>query len=317
MWRRFVAFFSPPEASPRGLLQTELVIFSVGVRDLQAELAKAGRRFRFDGSELAYDDADVAVQFTDYSFRLMNVAQTALNEGDVVSFWRYLAAAKHAELVAWESFEGRSDRLRLRAQQVYLAAVSDLPADQTAAVSALLLDDDDRVRPDVTADDVYAAIRLVHEWQIERSRRGDRTLTLERQFVTFLSVTVLALGGILASFGMLGTLDAETTTPALLVTAVLFGVLGAATSGILSLSDVLGTASVPDHVGTIWLSVGRLVVGGAAALSLVVFFIAGIFELVFRIDSASPSLLLAVAFVGGFSERLLVRAVEAVTGDAA
>ena len=104
------------------------------------------------------------------------------------------------------------------------------------------------------------------------------------------------------------------TEPSFFLLIVWFGVLGASVSGLLSLSDVLKRASVPEQQGHFSLAIGRLVVGAAGALILHIFLLAGILDLALKVD-VTPSTALVVAFFGGFSERILRRAVENVAGS--
>ncbi|MDT3435973.1 hypothetical protein [Haloarcula sp. 1CSR25-25] len=299
----------------RGELFERVVTFSVGLRDLQAELAKDGRQYDFSTTELVYDEDEPAVQYGHYAAMCQQNAQRALRGDDVVSFWRYLAEARQWELAAWQELRGSGSKpLQFRAQQVLMEATDALPDDRQERVEELLLEDEGVVKETVGFGEVYAAIHILHQQHIEEYRADRRLRALERQFVLFILSTLVAVGGILVSFGLMGVDATEVTSLPSLLTAVLFGVLGASVSGLLSLTDVLGAARVPERVGSNWLTVGRMVTGAAAALTLVVFLVAGILEQFIRIDS-NLNTMFAVAFLGGFSERLLLRAVEAVVGD--
>jgi hypothetical protein len=298
-----------------GELFEHVVTFSVGLRDLQAELAKDGRQYDFSTTELLYDEDQPAVQYGHYAAMCQQNAERALKGNDVVSFWRYLAEARQWELAAWQELKGPGSRpLQFRAQQVLMEATDGLPDDRQKRVEELLLEDEGVVKEAVGFGEVYAAIHILHQQHIEEYRADRRLRALERQFVLFIVSTLVAVCGILVSFGVMGVDAVEVTALPSLLTAVLFGVLGASVSGLLSLTDVLGAARVPERVGSNWLTVGRMVTGAAAALTLVVFLVAGILEQVIRIDS-NLNTMFAVAFLGGFSERLLLRAVEAVVGE--
>lgn len=80
------------------------------------------------------------------------------------------------------------------------------------------------------------------------------------------------------------------------------------------MSEILNDGRIPERVGALWLTVGRVATGAAAASTIMVFLLSGIPDIFLRIDTLTPSLMLAVAFVSGFSERLLLRAVDTVTG---
>lgn len=290
-----------------------MVSFSVGLRDLQAELAKEGKQWSFSNSELIYDEENNAVQYGHYAFMFQENAQKALRTNDIVSFWRYLAAAKHWELAAWEELRGPgSQQLRFRAQQVLLEATDALGPERNVRIEELLVGEDALVKENVGYNELYAATHLLHQQYIEDHQTNRRLQIFERQFLSFIVTTVVALVGILSAFAISPVDTASVTSVLSLTTAVLFGVLGASVSGLLSLTDVLGRERVPEHVTSYWLTIGRIVVGAAAALTLVVFLLSGILDQFIRIGTPTISSIFAVAFLGGFSERLLPRAVETV-----
>lgn len=337
---------SRTETRTRPQLSTKLAIVSVGVRDLQAELAKDGRDWEVGTDELSYDEQDRAVQYVDHALRFVQSARRALDENDRGSFWQYLTAAKQWELAAWEELTGPgSDPLQKRAQQVLVEAAEILPADQREEVESLLLTESGLLRDDVGYDHVYEAVLILHEQYLNDYRTQRRLHALVRQFQSFMLTTIVALGGIFWGFepAVRKCTKAEAKNPmvqealatctwtdpkffemmnvsSLLTTVVLFGVLGASVSGLLSLSNVLGEAHIPERVGSYWLVIGRVVTGGATALIFAVFLVSGIPDQFLRLDIATPNqrapLLLAVAFISGFSERLLLRTINTTIGVA-
>jgi len=95
-----------------------------------------------------------------------------------------------------------------------------------------------------------------------------------------------------------------------LVLIPLFGVLGATTSSLLSLTRGLSGTRLPDRIGSLGLTIARVTIGGASAIVIYTFLVAGLLNVVV----VTPGTVFAFSFVSGFTERLLVRAVEAVTG---
>jgi hypothetical protein len=88
----------------------------------------------------------------------------------------------------------------------------------------------------------------------------------------------------------------------------LFGALGGCVSSIFSFSKIsikIGE-ELPVLVLNAWLTMARPLVGAVSALVLSTFIISGLVDL----GTVSPYMLLAVSFAAGFSERLIVGAVD-------
>lgn len=90
------------------------------------------------------------------------------------------------------------------------------------------------------------------------------------------------------------------------------GVLGALVSGLLSASRGVGQRKIPDQLFGRSVTFTRLIIGGTVAPILVTFLASG---LILNLGQVTPQLMLAVAFVSGFSERLVRQAVQTVTDE--
>jgi len=133
-------------------------------------------------------------------------------------------------------------------------------------------------------------------------------------------LTILALTGLLAllttilrvAYGLPLAGDAvKVGDPQFVVSVALFGLMGASLSGIFSLASGSIGVRIPERLLNSWISVSRLVTGAVAALVVYNFLISGLLQVG---DETTSGLILAVSFAAGFSERLVVRAVETVTG---
>lgn len=239
-----------------------------------------------------------------------------------VQYQRNLSQVKRMELLVLEQVRQQEhpddewvvNRLRQRALEVSLQAdVEELDEDYRREMTVLLEQDEPvdeyHRRISVALNGLYRHHRDTHMQSV-------RGALLESQLRFFLFVVVLCLLSLFAIwayfFGEVGVSPTVSlfSTP-FIGTVVLFGALGAAVSSLMSLSSVLNDSAIPERVGSRWLAVSRVTVGATSALILYVFVIA---ELV-NIFVITPSSLLAIAFVGGFTERLLVKAVNAVGGD--
>lgn len=93
---------------------------------------------------------------------------------------------------------------------------------------------------------------------------------------------------------------------------IIFGVMGAIVSGMLSARDGTETRIPKQRIDNI-LTLAKLAVGAMSALAVVAFITSGILNLsIIGKNTATPELILAVSFVAGFTERLVYRAVETV-----
>ncbi|WP_254522215.1 hypothetical protein [Natrinema caseinilyticum] len=165
-------------------------------------------------------------------------------------------------------------------------------------------------------------------------------IQLEQQFLIFLFSAIASLGllsllyvlgpyiapldgwirgtfvrpasGIWDMFGPLS----QTYGPVIYVAVVLFGILGASISGLFSLRSLSPEVSEPlPTLGQDWLAVARVTIGASAALVLFLFFESGALSSLFALPLNDPLAAFMIAFVAGFSERLLVRSLESSFGE--
>jgi hypothetical protein len=102
--------------------------------------------------------------------------------------------------------------------------------------------------------------------------------------------------------------------PALLGSALAFGLMGASFSALTSLTGQASAPTIPEQVFTYRITLARQAVGVLSAL-VVVFLLASDFLQIGRLP-VTPSVVLLAAFAAGFSERLVVRALERFAGAA-
>lgn len=254
----------------------------------------------------------------------IKLADQALERDGVVSFWRHFAEAKKSEIEAIEQlYHGSVEDDRVypmslldgRAQDALLQAADVLDDDQLHDVERGLSREEAGSLAEYSGN-IARAIHTIHRRHISDHLEWKRGKLLESQLQFFMTVIVACLALVfyvwMTFFGSVGATD---STPLFsiefIVTIVLFGAMGAAVSSLTNLSKVLKSSNVPERVGSVRLAVGRVVLGAASSLIVYVFVFAEVFN-VFRVTASS---LLAVAFVSGFSERLLMRTVRNFTGE--
>jgi len=100
--------------------------------------------------------------------------------------------------------------------------------------------------------------------------------------------------------------------PRLLAAVLLFGLMGAAFSGLMSLASQSAAQTIPELVFTYRITLARQAVALLSALAVYVL-VASEFLQIGKLP-VTPALLLLAAFGAGFSERLVVRALERLAG---
>jgi hypothetical protein len=97
----------------------------------------------------------------------------------------------------------------------------------------------------------------------------------------------------------------------------LFGVLGACISSLFHLRDTSKTTRIPEMLNGKTFTLTRILIGGISALIILIYLESEFSELLFKHISIRPSSIysyLSIAFIAGFTERLLLKAVTAVVG---
>ncbi len=271
-------------------------------------------------------DPEADLSWASAAKELLDHVQRALDDGDIELGWQCFNAAQRMELFGLEQLKG--GRLEAKAQAVLQEADAKLGSWRKSTVQDLLAQPD---KGDVTAEQVYYASQILHEHHSNVYRRLD---IIGRQFRILVIVAVLAAVG----WGLLAphlvesvsgvdrpeatTSEVETGAPesrapeipldnrALLASVALFGIMGASVSGLLSLAGATTGARIPDQLLNSWFTLTRPVVGAIAALAIHVFLLSGLLAF----GEPTLRLVLAVSFAAGFSERLVVRAAESVSG---
>jgi hypothetical protein len=97
-----------------------------------------------------------------------------------------------------------------------------------------------------------------------------------------------------------------------LLGAATLGLLGATVSAILAAPNVGGSIRIPEMVAAWQVTVLRLLMGPAAATLLFFVIHSDLYRNVFKLEHLNTSAVLAISFVAGFSERLVLRVVETI-----
>jgi hypothetical protein len=227
------------------------------------------------------------------------------------------AARAGRELVAWDCLQQiERERVPLlgieerRAEFVLALAESRSQLDGWPQNAAEALAAGSGDLPGVAA--LQALLRNLHAARQERRLR----LALVRQqlpmLATLLAGTVLFFGlwSLLGGFDWLARDDVEVTVGMMLVSGVLLGYFGGLVSFAFDWLRTDLTSRGPDLRTLRWLGFSRPLVGAAVAVPIVLFFEAGLVN----VGDLSPTLILALCFVGGFAERWFVARIDRLIG---
>ena len=157
-------------------------------------------------------------------------------------------------------------------------------------------------------------LRNVHAARQDRRHRAELVRQQLPALATMLIVAVAFFGiwGLLGGFDWLARDDVEVTVGMILVSGVLMGYFGGLVSFAFNWLRADLSARSPDLRTQRWLSFSRPLIGAAVAVPIVLFVEAGLINL----GQLSPALVLALCFVGGFSERWFVARIDRIATGA-
>ena len=298
---------------------------------LSAELATARPEFELVVERSGSGDDSWSV----HGRSLLDAAEAKLRMGAIGEAWRHLHTARRLELYGLEKLDDargadgdkkRRFELQLRAGVVREEALDALGGWRRRAVVDLLCDGDEKLRPDLGAAEVEAAMALLHEQyetihmaRTERQHQFNQLVLmgalsgLVLLVLTFLDwwwdpVPATRLTGRVAAFLVtpFGSGVVDTTAPGLAVYMTVAGVMGASLFGIRSLRNRSLSTKTPQQVNLITVTSARGVIGAVSAL---LFFFVLQTSLVtsgtiLAAEVVTAPAMVVVGFAAGYTERL-------------
>ena len=242
------------------------------------------------------------------ALHLLERAEAALSTGNSELGWRCLSAARRMEAYGLEDHERQS-----RAHVILREADEKLGSWRKKAIEDLLGTSADELSQKVKAEDLYYASVILdgHHDNVHRKLRAVRR---QLRILTGLAFLAVAAWVVFAP-QLMPVAPAEPEQIALgdrgfALALVVFGVMGAAVSSILSLPGAAKGKRIPDLLADLSVMMARPAVAAVCALAAYAFLTSGFLKTNELL--ATPELALGLAFAAGFSERLVVRAVDAV-----
>lgn len=305
-------------------------VSETGYLRLEGEINTFRAEFETLGAQ-AGDDEETGGWF-DRARELLDMAETALEEGKLEQGWYYFHAAKRLSIDGIVAVGG-SEALRGEARELLEEARNAPLGWRADAVRERLAKPDGTLREDLTAIDLRSAHQLLHEGYegIHRKRQH-----LQSQFrylrtgalVTIVAFLLVAIGGVASGlipspFFAFETVDSSSSAvkePAkavwFLLYIVLSGMLGASLFGLRSLRQQSASTSTPQYLSGFEASVARIVVGGGSALAVFFFVRSELLTIGTGTELTQGPFLIAIAFAAGYSQRFVHTTVEAVAGMA-
>jgi hypothetical protein len=298
---------------------------------LRAELATARPEFELVVERSGSGDDSWAV----HGRSLLDAAKAKLRMGAIGEAWRHLHTARRLELYGLEKLddahgangdERHRSELDLRAAVVREEALDALGGWRRRAVVNLLCDGEERLKPDLGAAEIEAAMAILHEqYETVHMARTERQhqfnqLVLMGAFsglvllvLTFLDwwwdpVPTTRLVGRVAAFLVtpFGSGDVDTTAPGLAVYMTIAGVMGASLFGIRSLRNRSLSTKIPQQVNLITVTSARGVIGAVSALLFYFVLQTSLLDggVILADDAITAPMMVVVGFAAGYTERL-------------
>lgn len=287
---------------------------------LQGELRKAHVEIVGRVDPNAVGDHDIASgpglaagrSWKDSALTLLRLAAHALDRGRIDQGWKYLNAARRMEIFGMDDVE-LSD-----AAKVLRVEASKLKAWRQSAIQTLLGTTDAVALPNRRTLALAAAIR-----DEEYDNRGYKDQLIGTQLLFLFGVAAIVMGALLGMWYRNALPFGEASLPptyATIIGVMLFGKLGATFSAITRASDPSASVRIPEITSANRVSLLRILLGGVSAIVVYLVLkseLASLFSFDAILKSLTPFTIYVVAFASGFTDRIVMRAIEALVGKPA
>lgn len=193
-----------------------------------------------------------------------------------------------------------TDAVTIRARSILQRAQNFSDKTRREAIEGLLTREGS-IKTSIGIQEVLEANEILHNHYLELYQRME---SIRINILNFMINTALAIVFIVFLFpGVVLNPSVENRT--FLILVMIFGIMGASISGLLTAGRGSETTRYLEQVLGSWLAIARAIIGAASALLIYLLLVAGFVAP----ETLSASLILGVSFVAGFSERLLLQAI--------
>lgn len=211
------------------------------------------------------------------------------------------------------------------AKRILSLSRESLPSNQRSLVESYLTEEEGVVKTPTTRE-LYSAVRVVHDYNVEQVRKVTEMKEFLQRANGLLTALLFGFAFVYAA-GSLGDVTpllgvgsdlptgSRLTSGWFLLLVALTGALGALFSSLFPVTERFYSQTTDPKIPAPGLmaqaTLARILVGAVSGLLLYVFVLSGMADEVFADDLWTKSTsLLVVAFLGGFSERILQRSLE-------
>ena len=240
-------------------------------------------------------------QWAHHAEELLGSAKVAFRNDNNDLSWRCLDSARSFLFLGM-----KKDDLKAEAQ-----AICNEAEDQKKKVSSWrkktihdFLYCDCKLKEDPQGKDLFNASTILFE---NHHNRYNKLWRIKRELVILACVAAITIIILLIIIPPLE--EARDIDNRFILSVVLFGVMGASISGILTTARSGADAGIPEQLIGFWVLLAKLVVGAASAFAIFAFLLSDFLS--FREPTSAQ--IMAISFAAGFSERLVTLAVESVT----
>jgi hypothetical protein len=251
-----------------------------------------------------------------HAMELLDKAENEMRNNNLDLGWKKLHAARRLSIYGMTDGElaGKADTIRIEAEK--------LNGWRTTAIYKLI-GDPDHPLADLNADSLARAARIRDEFYGNEYYKN--RLTQDVFSVLLFSMVVCTVGIVLYFFltdieNLIIQNDAgrSVSTLGMVVGVLLFGLLGGSISSLFHIRDSSVNTRIPEIISHNFVTVVRVIIGGGSALVIFIFLESELSGLILQdidLKPANPFTYLAFAFLAGFTERLLLKAVSSITGS--
>jgi ADP-ribose pyrophosphatase YjhB (NUDIX family) len=250
-----------------------------------------------------------------HAMELLDKAEIEMRNNNLDLGWKKLHAAGRLSIYGMTDGElaGKADTIRIEAEKLN---------EWRKSAIYKLLGDPDHPLADLNADSLARAARIRDEFYGNEYYKN--RLTQDVFSVLLFTMVVSTVGIVLYFFltdieNLIIHNDAgrSVSTLGMVVGVLLFGLLGGSISSLFHIRDSSVNTRIPEIISHNFVTVVRVIIGGGSALVIFIFLESELSGLILQdidLKPANPFTYFAFAFVAGFTERLLLKAVSSITG---
>lgn len=239
--------------------------------------------------------------WAELSTQMIDCANQALELGEIEMGWRYLL---QAELLSVHLV--KKENLKVFAQATLDEAQDKLKSSWRLETIENLFVEYGKLKDDaIDANEVYTAVKLLKEHHSNTYIKIN-TARFQLEILAIMGFIMIPLAvWILPKIGE----NVDLTKGAIFYSVVILGAMGGVISAFFSVARVRVRGKIPDQLLNSWITISRPLVGAISALGVFLFLLSGLIQL----GQITPNLILAVSFAAGFTERIIISAVEKVS----